>query len=471
MSSQETKSGWRWWPVGIVLALGVGIGLWYAAGRTLTTTATAHEPHRPGEPAKAGGAVRVEVVRPSPGGLNRNSVEPGTVEPFESADIYAKVSGFLAEQTVDIGDRVKKGDVLAKLFVPEYEKQVARDQARVRDTEAHVKQSEARVEAARADAKAAEASVALAKAMVRAKTAYRQYREKQLNRIKELAAQKAVDARLVDEQEDFYLSALEAENQAREEVNTSQEKANAARAKIDSAQADLDAAKADVGVAQAELAKAQVFLDYTVIKAPYTGVITRRSFFPGDFIKSADQGGNTPLLAVERTDKMRVVVQVPDRDVPYIDVGDQAVVEIDALPGVTYKTDADRKVVVSRWSNAEDPATRTVRTEVDIENPDGKLRHGMYGRVTLILSTGTPGAVHIPSGALVGKAEGGRGTVRVLKDGKVHLVPVRYSLDNGVEAEIVSGLTAEDQVIVRANGPVEEGTPVTVDAPAPAAGH
>jgi RND family efflux transporter MFP subunit len=272
----------------------------------------------------------------------------------------------------------------------------------------------------------------------------------------------------VDEQEDYYQSALEAENSAKLNVNTAREKAGAAHAKVDQALADLDEAKAEVSVAQAERDKSKVLLDYTVIRSPFTGVVTKRNFHPGkdgrpgDFIKAADQGGTVPLLAVERTDLMRVVIQVPDRDVPYVSLGDPAVIEIDALPGVEYKTRDGKTVAVSRWADAEDPTTRTMRTEVDVPNPDGKLRHGMYGRATLILSEGTPNALRVPSAALVGKSDGGRGAVRVVRDGAVHLVPVRYATDNGLEVEVVSGLAPTDSVIVRATGPVEEGTPVAV---------
>ncbi len=333
---------------------------------------------------------------------------------------------------VDIGVRVKVGDVLARISVPEYEKQVQRDEARVGDAAARVRQMEAHLRAAQAEARAADASVVLARVMVKAKAAYRQYRQKQLDRIKGLVAEKAVDAKLVDEQEDFYLSALEAENAANEQVNTSQEKAAAAKAKIDQAAADLDEAKADVGVAEADLDKSKVLLNYTAIRSPYTGVVTRRAFHVGDFIKAADQGGTVPLLAVERTDLMRVVVQVPDRDVPYVSQGDPAVVEIDALPGVVFESGKDHKVVIARWADAEDPATRTMRTEIDVPNPDGLLRHGMYGRVTMTLAPGTPNAMRVPSSALAGKAEAGRGSVRVVRDGKVHVVPVRYATDSGL---------------------------------------
>jgi len=232
-------------------------------------------------------------------------------------------------------------------------------------------------------------------------------------------------------------------------------------------------ALAEVAVAKARLEKSRVLLDYTVIRSPYTGVVTRRNFHPGDFVRSADSGGErVPVLAVERTDVMRVVVQVPERDVPLVDPGDPAVVEVDALPGVVFKTRGDDKVVVSRLAASEDPHTRMMRTEVHVKNPDGKLRRGMFGRVTITLQRGAAGSLRIPSAALAGKADGGRGSVRVVRDDRVCFVPVHYGADNGSEVEVLSGLSAADRIIVRAAGPVEEGTPVaTADRKPPTAGH
>lgn len=471
MSHKPLWFRWASWLTGIAVLVGAGAcgAYWVLKGRSpalpqIGPSALAADARTP-----SGAAVSVEIVHPQAGGIQRVCVQPGTVEPFEAADLYAKASGFLVEQSVDIGSRVKKGDVLARIAVPEYLKQVQRDTARVKNAVAKIRQMDAHLAAVKAEAKAADAGVTLAKVIVRAKTSYRQYREKQLARYKELAKERAIEARVVDEQEDFYLSAFEGENAAREGIDAAVERATAVRAKIDQAVADVDEAKAGVEVATAELEKSQVLLDYAVIKSPYTGVVTRRSFHLGDFIKSADQGGATPVLAVERIDVMRVVVRVPDRDVPYVSLGDPAVVEIDALPGVVFETKGANKVGVARWADAEDPQSRTMRTEVDVPNPNGQLRHGMYGRVRITLSEGTPSAVRVPSAALFGKAEGGRGAARVIREGRVHVVPVRYATDNGIETEVVSGLTLDDMVVVRAAGPIEEGTTVTVggqsDAP------
>jgi RND family efflux transporter MFP subunit len=232
------------------------------------------------------------------------------------------------------------------------------------------------------------------------------------------------------------------------------------------AQADLRYAEAEVETAKDKLEQSKVLLDYTIIRSPYTGVVTQRNFHPGDFIRSADagyaKGERVPILAVERTDLMRVVIQVPERDVPFVDCGDPAVVEVDALPGVVFKTRGADKVEVSRLAASEDPQTRMMRTEVHLKNPDRMLRRGMFGRVTVTLQVGAPGAFRIPSAALFGKAGDGKGVLRLVRGAKAALVPVRIGADNGSDVEILFGLTAEDRVIVLAAGPISEGTAVAV---------
>jgi RND family efflux transporter MFP subunit len=284
------------------------------------------------------------------------------------------------------------------------------------------------------------------------------FRQKHFDRIRQLNDQHAIDARLVDEKEDQLEAAQGAEYAAKEQVSTAHSQAEAANAKVTQAMADLDEAKAEVEVAAAELAKSKVFLDYTVITSPYDGVITKRNFYPGDFIRGADSSGSHPaLLSVERTDLMRVVVQVPDRDVPYVSVGEKATLEIDALPGRTFRA------VVNRYAQAEDLSTRLMRTELDVPNPDGRLVRGMYGRASISLDPGAAQAVRIPIGALSGKAEGGKATVRVVRDGRAHIIPVVIGTNNGVEAEVTSGLSPTDRVILQAGGTVDEGTPVAVN--------
>ncbi|MFT3879699.1 MAG: efflux RND transporter periplasmic adaptor subunit [Gemmatales bacterium] len=381
---------------------------------------------------------------------------------MESADLYSKVSGYLVEQTVDIGYRVKAGDVLARLSVPEYEKQVKQDTADVVRAEAKVDQMKSAITTAEADVGAAAASIALAQAELKSRASYRAFREKQRNRINELVARNAIEAKVADENEDQYQAAMASELAATEAVNAARQKEAAAKARVKQSQADLRYAEAEVVTAKARLEKSQVLLDYTVIRSPYSGVVTKRNFHPGDFVRSAEAGGDrTPVFAVERTDLMRIIIQVPERDVPFVEIGKQAVIEVDALPGVLFKTTGDNKVEISRLAASEDPHMRMMRTEVHVKNPDGKLRRGMFGRATLLLQSGSPGAMRVPSSTLTGRADNGKGAVRVVRDGKVATVPVTYGSDNGTEIEILTGLSKSDSVILRASGPLSDGLTVT----------
>jgi HlyD family secretion protein len=462
---QSKRSGTRlsrW-----VLALAVVAAVVAGSGYLFVRGKAAAEGVRPSQSeGNPTGSISVKVVSPSPGGIARVCQQPGSVEPFESADLYSKVSGFLVQQSVDIGYPVKAGDVLARISVPEYEKQVKQDSAEVVRAEARVDQMTAAITTAEADLGAATAAIALAQAEKGSKASYRTFREKQRDRIKDLVASHSIEAKLADEHEDQYQAAVASDLAAGEAIVAARQKEAAARARVKQARADLRYAEAEVATAKAQLEKAQVQLDYTVIRSPYTGVVTQRNFHPGDFIRSADagyaHGERLPILAVERTDVMRVVIQVPERDVPFVDLGDPATVEVDALPGVVFKTRGGDKIEVSRLAASEDPQTRMMRTEVHVKNLDGKLRRGMFGRVALTLQVGAPGAFRIPSAALTGKADGGKGTIRLVRNGKVVFVPVLIGADNGSDVEILSGLTAADRVIIRAGGPVNEGSTVAV---------
>ena len=140
--------------------------------------------------------------------------------------------------------------------------------------------------------------ITLSEAQMKSKTAYRVFRKEQLERMTELLAQKAIDARLVDESENNYQAAVGAEDAAREAIATARLKADAAAANIQSAEADLDEAKAQVMVSEAELGQAQVMLDYTTIVSDYDGVVTRRSFNRGRLrpLSRRRRGPDSPSL-------------------------------------------------------------------------------------------------------------------------------------------------------------------------------
>ena len=441
----------------VVVFAALGAGGWWYAARARDHTEVRSE-------AKPVAAVSVEVVTPRPGGIDRMCTQVGTIEPFRSVELVAKVSGFLAELNVNIGSVVRAGDVLARISVPELEKQEAKEKAEVKRAEARLGQMNAAITTAEADLGSAAAQIAFAKAEQKSKAAYRAYREKQRARFADLVAQKAIEPKLVDEQEDQYEAAVSAEIAAGESVNTAKQKEAAAKAKVEQTRADLKFAEAELAVTRAQLERSEALMAYTILRAPFDGMVTQRSVTSlGAFIKSAEAGGErTPLFTVEQTDVMLLIVQVPDRDVPYVNAGDPVAVRLDALPGEVFGAPGGGPAVVSRTAESEDPHTKMMRTEIDLKNVGGRLRRGMFGRAAITLQTGAPSAVRVPSTALTGKSEGGKGTVRVVRGDTVHTVPVKLGADTGATVEILSGLAAGDRVVVRVNGSAEDGTRVTV---------
>jgi RND family efflux transporter MFP subunit len=385
--------------------------------------------------------LHVDVIHPTKGGMERTTTQPGTLQAFESVQLYAAVSGYLLKQTVDIGDQVKRDQLLIKVDVPELEKQILRYKAEIEQARSRVSQMEARILTAEAEKKASEAAVVQADATAKSTAATLRFRQQQLKRMKDLFALQSIEERLVDEKTEQRDAALEAHNAAVAATLTSRANVAAVEAKVAQAKADVKEALAEIQVAQAQFEKTQVLLTYSEIRAPFDGIITQRSLFVHDFVRAATESGNrTPLLTVQRTDLFRVVVQVPDRDVPFCDPGDQATVEIDALPGQQFPGK------IARIASSEDPDTRLMRVEIDLPNPKGQIRNGMYGRVTIILDKGA-NQLSIPSSCLVGRSQDGKAHVYVIKGSHARLTSIEVGQDNGLRVAVLRGLQPGDQVI------------------------
>lgn len=456
------------WTLAIALAAAAGAGLYAGFSRYSHRYADAGS----GGDSRGGGAdadgtadmpeaskLKVKVVHPRKGGIARTTTQPGVLHAFEYADLYAKASGYLTAQSVDIGDTVERGQSLAEIYDPERQQEVEQAAAAVQQGKAEVKQAEARVETAEAAVSAAEALVEERNAEVGKYVASREYLQKEYLRFIELAQQKAIDQRVADEAEKEYESAIAAEQQAKAAVKTAEADLSKAQAEVTTAKANVAAALAQVRLLEARETRANIMVEYLKLLSPYQGVVTKRNYHRGAFIRSADQGSQPPVLSVARTDLMRVVVYVPDRDVPYLDRGDEAVVRVDALPGEEFPGK------IARFSEFEDEANRTMRAEIDLPNPSGRLHEGMYGGVTILLEPPSE-RLSVPSSALHRESESGEGSVFVVRGGQAKLQKVRVGQDNGVIAEIVSGLRLQDLVVASYSGSLEDGEPVeaqTVD--------
>ena len=450
----------RWHVLGLLLLCGVALAAWLCIAPPPLSTATA-APARATEQAESSSesndettSLRVEVIRPQQGGLARTTKQVGTVIAYESARLFAKIPGYLKSQSVDIGDHVKRGQVLAEIDSPEFLKEVDQAKAALEQAKAQVLQADAHIQTAEADHDAALAAVKQAEADISKTKSYREFREKQYQRYVKLAESRSIEERLVDEKLDELEAARAAERLAVAGVANANAQAASAAARIVQAKADAAEARAKVDVVAAALSKSEVLASYLSIVSPYDGVVTRRNFFRGDFIQSADQDANTPLLVIDRTDLMRVIVQVPDRDVPFTNPGEEATVDIDALPGSRFSAK------VARIADAEDPLTRTMRVEIDLPNDKNLLRQGMFGMATIQLGT-IGGAVRIPSSCVVGDVTNGKGQVYVCRDNIAHLVPVHLGQDDGLHVEVLGGLKATDDVVKQPSTALYDGARVS----------
>jgi RND family efflux transporter MFP subunit len=430
---------------GVILALAaVGAGIWL-------TRRGAHSK----EIASAGAEARkpalptVEIIRPRAGGIQRTIQQPASIVAFETVDLYAMVSGYLKTQAVDIGSHIKKGDVLAEINVPRDAKSVEQAASLVDQARAQIVQADAQIQVAKAHRKAAEAAARQAGSDVNRLKAERVLAEKQFARVSELAARSAVDQRLVDEHQSALDAARAAEQTSEIAVQTAQARALAAAAEVDKAKADADETRAALGVAEASRDRLKVNLQYARIVAPFDGVVTHRTFHPGALIHSAMEGGKQPLLTVKRTDLMRVVVLVPDRDVVLTAVGDAVVISVDALDGRSFHG------TLARIAQSED-AERLMRVEIDLPNPDASLYDGMYGKATIALQRNAR-SLSVPSACVVEHIGRARGTVYAVRDGVACKTEVKLGGDDGTSAEILSGLRPDDAVVLRSGTPIEDG--------------
>lgn len=404
--------------------------------------------------------IRVTVVTPRAGGIKRTTTQPGSVQSFEAVALYARVSGFLRNQIVDFGDRVQKGEMLAEVFAPELQSAVNRYEAATNKAQAMVTQAEAAIVARQSEVDAARARRENAQVALKAFKATVTLRNLQYNRISNLAKLKAIEQELVDEQAQKLEVAKADELAGEQAVITADAQVATAEAAVKEAQAALVDAQAGVAVNEAQLDEARQYVGFTAIKAPFDGVVTNRYYFNDDFVRAANGGGNVPeisnpVLRVARTDKFRVVVQLPDSDVPFLRRGEAATVVIDSLPGREFHG------VVSRSALAEKYGTRTMHTEVDLLNPDGVLADGMYGDVTIDLQSSEHG-VTIPSACLFGPLKEGKRSLYVVRDGRAQHRDVTVGMDTGIECEVSTGLEPGDQVILNRGEGLRDGALVTV---------
>lgn len=301
----------------------------------------------------------------------------GFVQPYEQTGLYSRVPGFIEDVKVDIGAIVKKGDVLATIDAPELGKQIEIKKARVEASKAEVQLAGTTVQAARASAVAAEARVKAVKESFKRSQALFDRWDKEFNRTKELLEKKAIEPGMLEEIRDQRAAAEAAMGEAKANVLVAEAAVVEARCQVEKSMKALAIAETNVEVAKAEFEGAAILLGFTSIAAPFDGVVTKRTAVRGELVVSPEGKAKAePLFVVDRADVVRVVVNVPETDAPFVKVGAKATVAAPAL-------DKDFTAKVSRVSWALETASRTMRVEIDLPNPDRQIRPGMQANVTI----------------------------------------------------------------------------------------
>ncbi len=216
-------------------------------------------------------------------------------------------------------------------------------------------------------------------------------------------------------------------------------------------------AQANLAAAEANVRRLEQLESFKNIYAPFSGVLTRRNVDPGALINAGAQTTGKELFDIARVDPLRVFVNVPQAYAPSIKTGMKATITLQEFPGQKFAGS------IARTADAIDPATRTLLSEVDVPNRDGKLLPGSFGQVHFAAGTNIP-RLTVPVNTMLFRAEGPRVAV-VDQDGKVHLRSITIGRDFGASLEILGGIDPMDRVIMNPADSLEEGQQVHIAKP------
>jgi HlyD family secretion protein len=339
----------------------------------------------------------VKTVQPVRQSLTRLVLQPGFLKPYEQTPIYAKIPGYALEVKVDIDDAVHKDQVLAKLWVPEVEKELSVRESKITQANAEIRHAMEAKKAAAASVDTAAARVQeTSAAIVRAESDLKRWEAEYVRGMK-LKNNGVFDVQTIDE----FTNQVDASKAMVIETKAKKSFAEAAltesRANLGKAEAEIDTMKARLSVMQADYDGWAAWLGYATIKAPYDGKVTLRNVHTGHYVQPSGSGSSNktgdPLFVLVREDIMRLTVQVPETDAPLIQVGAEALIHFHAL------RNRDFKGTVTRTSYALDYAARTLLVEIDLKNKNGELRPGMYANVTI--KAVTPPTISLPIEAVL----------------------------------------------------------------------
>jgi RND family efflux transporter MFP subunit len=334
----------------------------------------------------------VSVVSPQRSAPSQEIVLPGNVQPYITAPIYSRTRGYLKAWYVDIGARVKKGQLLAEIETPEVDQQLQQSRSNLATAEANL--------------------------------------------------------RLAEITKNRYQGLLQTNAVAQQDV--------------DNAVGTYNANKSIVEAGQANVKQLESLQSFEKIYAPFDGTITARNIDIGDLIDSGASGSvKTDLFRIAQPGKLRVYVNVPEEYSQAATVGLTAGLALAEFPGRRFPGN------LVRTAKAINSTTRTLLTEVDVDNPTGQLLSGSYAEVHFKLPRPISAFV-VPVETLLFRSEGLQ--LAVVNEGTVLLVPVMPGHDFGDQIEIVSGLKGNESVIVNPPDSILSGQKVRIAPPTAAGG-
>ena len=326
---------------------------------------------------------------------------PGETQPFDQATIYPRATGYVAERRVDIGSRVKQGDLLLRIAAPDLDQQLAQAKGQLQQTVAAQAQAQASLDQAKAN-------LALANLT--------------FNRTNKLTKQ-------------GYETVQNNDNQATQ-VQSQQ-------ATVGTAEAGIKVAAANTKAQQATVDRLVALTQFERVLAPFDGIVTTRGVDIGDLVNADTKTGNS-LFTVASDKVLRITVHIPQSDAFGIHDGLLATV---FLPQKPDKPFTGR---IARSSVALLNSARTLDTEVDIDNPDGAMKPGAFVNVSFEIPRIHPNVV-LPAEALIFNARGLQ--VATVQDDEVHMATISIYRDFGKTVELNDGLTGGEQVVL--NPPTE----------------
>ncbi len=325
----------------------------------------------------------------------------GEFRPYQQVDVHAKVAGFIKRIYVDVGDHVIGGQVLAVLEVPELSAQVAGAKADIQRYQDAIRRAESEIKRAESSHGAYHAAYTRLKQASEARPG--------------LIAEQELDDSLAKDQE--------------------------SEAQVESARAARSESQSQLAVAQADLERLSALEAYAHITAPFAGVVTKRYADTGALIQAgtASETQSMPVVQLAEWSRLRLVVPVPESAVPQLQAGSTVQVRVSAIS----RTFEGR---VARFADSLNQETRTMHTEIDVENRDGSLKDGMYAEAKIILRQRSV-ALTIPVQALERNPEGG--TVLIVNShGTVEERQVKLGVESSDRVEVTSGLAENDRVII-----------------------